>query len=581
MTRAPLFRLTVALCCDLQRDFYEQGHFWPFFDTIIDLVTPSGSKKGNDANPELLENVFSTLAHLLKLCWAPMSKRLSEVYDRFRPLLSHRRSYLRRFSSEALSFLVRKTNNFNDFLLHCLNDDDENLAELLFEAMRATSTSFHSRAGEMLETTLALLEHSDDKIVRNAFDLSTSLHPILAKHAIGEMAKPLLVDVLLKRTVAVFHRLKTCVDGEKPKTIGLLEKHLRLLSIWRTNSKGKAFFDLCLPSLVQELLIPVISEVYDNGSDSQEFYSAFLELAATVFGYRGVVDGYRKEFEKFTKRLFDSALDQSISVAMRTSYVTSLAESSSDGCGVAFELVCLPTFGDFVERILTETEAEAASPDGTLDDIVACYCRILAIKRPEHDSEIQRDVYDLYPGRKFVVFRRLLAKRLSNAGRTDAVGDNTKLACSIAIFGSLIAKDGGQQGRKVLEGFLAKWIDSFVSSGSLVLYATLRSLNQDSSVTTAIRGLVKILRPRKWLEIFECDASNEDLTWILRAAVLYFEAIGHTGMLNDIDEALFAKVVEKLSDHFMSSSHSVRLSNARLLSRLQVSLSCFQAIPKS
>ena len=99
MSLEPILDLAVQLARDLQQDF---SLYFPRLFSV--LAVRLGSR-----DPDTLENLFSCLAHLLKILWRHLLAESDVICRCYSPLLSSEREYVQRFAAESLSFLLRRS----------------------------------------------------------------------------------------------------------------------------------------------------------------------------------------------------------------------------------------------------------------------------------------------------------------------------------------------------------------------------------------------------------------------------------------------------------------------------------------
>ena len=95
----PILDLAVQLARDLQQDFS------PYFPRLFSVL----AVRLNSRDPEILEKVFSCLAHLFKILWRHLIAESDVICSCYASLLSSQREYVLRFAAESLSFLLRRS----------------------------------------------------------------------------------------------------------------------------------------------------------------------------------------------------------------------------------------------------------------------------------------------------------------------------------------------------------------------------------------------------------------------------------------------------------------------------------------
>lgn len=163
LTFEPLLDLLSQFAHDLGEDFYNE-----FYEKTVVTLTDLAIKQYENSN--VLEWIFNSLGFIFKYLASILSKDLIETFRLLLPLFkfNKRGSYLARFASEALSFLVKKVSiqNLPLFVSQTVDLLDENpsIAEALItmyaESMTNVSGTLHSRAELLLETLLELATRS-------------------------------------------------------------------------------------------------------------------------------------------------------------------------------------------------------------------------------------------------------------------------------------------------------------------------------------------------------------------------------------------------------------------------------------
>lgn len=155
-------RLVIAVAKDLQNHF--EKHFPHFLELIVNLL--------DTKDTEILENAFTTLAHLCKILWKYFVKDIDTTFDRLLPLLADDKpEYVRNFAAESFAFVARKARNRESFFNTVLNrlavtangtaiskkSRTAGCGRLLFEVISGVTNQFHSCAEDMLNLYLTAL----------------------------------------------------------------------------------------------------------------------------------------------------------------------------------------------------------------------------------------------------------------------------------------------------------------------------------------------------------------------------------------------------------------------------------------
>ena len=170
----PLCGCLAALARDLRQEFY------PFLQPRV-LPVLLGLLDTQDA--DLLEDVFSCIAFLFKFLLRFVVDDFAATFTLLFPALRHKQWYIRKFSAEVLSFLVRKlpAEALSPALAHVLDTAaaamvpcadaplgtyamahkrqqvEEGVSQLLFEAVKGVQHGFHSRFALTSRVLVALV----------------------------------------------------------------------------------------------------------------------------------------------------------------------------------------------------------------------------------------------------------------------------------------------------------------------------------------------------------------------------------------------------------------------------------------
>ncbi|XP_054159588.1 small subunit processome component 20 homolog [Oppia nitens] len=135
-----VLELIVSLARDLNTDFYE--YFDRLFASLADLL--------NTTDTDLIENCFVCLTFLFKYLSKYINKEFDKNYHLFEKLLESKKSYIREFTSESVSFLLRKANNkstiINTLFDSVINNPKlvEGIGQLLFQTIKGVNKNFNS-----------------------------------------------------------------------------------------------------------------------------------------------------------------------------------------------------------------------------------------------------------------------------------------------------------------------------------------------------------------------------------------------------------------------------------------------------
>lgn len=163
----PLLELMAQFVHDLGPDFMEfYSRFLSMMATMAAETNPNDKQNARNSS-STLEWIFNCLAFTFKYLSKQLVRDLVPTFTALMPLLQlHKRAYLLRFCSEALSFLIRKLDDeaLRAVLVFSFDDQAdviasnetyrESLTVLYAEAMKNTRGSFHSRATPILASMI-------------------------------------------------------------------------------------------------------------------------------------------------------------------------------------------------------------------------------------------------------------------------------------------------------------------------------------------------------------------------------------------------------------------------------------------
>uniref|UniRef100_A0A1I8EDV8 DRIM domain-containing protein n=1 Tax=Wuchereria bancrofti TaxID=6293 RepID=A0A1I8EDV8_WUCBA len=256
-----LLKLTIAFVQDIREDF--RSYIWDFIEAIISILERSHEDK------EILETVFFTLAKIFWLQRRHLVCELHEVFSlshifvyiqdlfiipvsrRFKRIFCCKRSYLRRFTAEALAFLLRKSSavgNLAVFLAETACNEIDNsllidgISRLYFNALKITRGQFHSASPQLLSEILQASLEIEENDVRNiAIQILVDTIRQCSSYTSKECSE-LLVDVILrqyKSTLASFDTVKSSALAN-------------LLNAWISQKRGRS---LHKPSSLFQVII--------------------------------------------------------------------------------------------------------------------------------------------------------------------------------------------------------------------------------------------------------------------------------------------------------------------------------------
>ena len=140
--------LFVALVKDFRADIYEE-----FMAAILPKVVGSL----DITNVELMDKVFTLVSFAVKYLTKSIKEDLPRFYGVYSELLCHRNKFVRKFSAQALCYVVRKV-AFDDKMISLILSTLEGqqakdlecavtgISELLFEVAYGAGDGLHSKA---------------------------------------------------------------------------------------------------------------------------------------------------------------------------------------------------------------------------------------------------------------------------------------------------------------------------------------------------------------------------------------------------------------------------------------------------
>ncbi|SMN20287.1 similar to Saccharomyces cerevisiae YBL004W UTP20 Component of the small-subunit (SSU) processome, which is involved in the biogenesis of the 18S rRNA [Maudiozyma saulgeensis] len=195
----PLLDLLAQFCHDLGPDFTK------YYERAVTSLIKLLDEAIKFESPDVFEWGFNCLAYIFKYLSRVLTDDLIPTFDMLLPLLSNPKEYLSRFSAEALSFLIRKSNAKKLLILTShffdkLNADDENsnlydgLLTLFTEAIISTPGSLHSKSSAIINV---LFEQAFTRPnVESCTTLICDVWMNISKHAEMEALTPVTSTVV-------------------------------------------------------------------------------------------------------------------------------------------------------------------------------------------------------------------------------------------------------------------------------------------------------------------------------------------------------------------------------------------------
>ena len=106
-------------------------------------------------NLKLLDSVFQLLSFSFKYLLKPIKEDIVNFYSIYSELLSHRSRYVRKFSSQSFSYILRKVRFTPEITRMVCSSDLFGSVELLFEVCAGDCDQLHSKAEELITSVLS------------------------------------------------------------------------------------------------------------------------------------------------------------------------------------------------------------------------------------------------------------------------------------------------------------------------------------------------------------------------------------------------------------------------------------------
>lgn len=265
----PTLELLAQFCHDLGSDFL------PYYQRTLQMIVEAASKQDD---PEALEQIFTALAYVFKYLSKPLSKDLLLTFKEIEPLTTiEKKEYITRFTSESMSFLVRKASpetlqKFISYAFERLNvvgltSYHNALVTIFSEACKGPSENLHSKTSTILsEVASTALQTPVGESV-----LSDTVLEVIAHAGSPEKAKP--VYDTLSETIHAF--LKSTHDYKQLASITQLSTTLVFADSGRKISSWPQMLEL-----PKKIVTTEASGEKDNFGDSlSQFVSILIRNA--------------------------------------------------------------------------------------------------------------------------------------------------------------------------------------------------------------------------------------------------------------------------------------------------------------
>ena len=166
-----VFDLCIALIKDLRHEVYQE-----FFHEML----PKAIEVLDTENLAMMDKVFQLLSFAFKYLIKPIRENIKDVFSVYIVLLEHKNRYIRKFSAQSFSFVLRKVTidqAFMDYVLAFLDEEGApvseriyGLSQLLFEVVSGHSDELHSKGevvlGALLASEKVSSSHSCRQVIR-------------------------------------------------------------------------------------------------------------------------------------------------------------------------------------------------------------------------------------------------------------------------------------------------------------------------------------------------------------------------------------------------------------------------------
>ncbi|KAL8136927.1 hypothetical protein V2J09_002928 [Rumex salicifolius] len=150
----PILRLVAELARDLLEDFIP---FLPkLMDSFLDLLN-----NGADKEPETIEQIFTSLSHIIMYLQKYLSQDIALVLRHTRRLIYYQKDFVQEFMAEVVSFLLRNAPSeqlrigikkvVSEVVKKPSKRRKYGVTAILWHIMRGTASKFHSKAEKVLQ----------------------------------------------------------------------------------------------------------------------------------------------------------------------------------------------------------------------------------------------------------------------------------------------------------------------------------------------------------------------------------------------------------------------------------------------
>ncbi|KAG7664571.1 UTP20 [[Candida] subhashii] len=321
----PLLELLSQFIHDLGPDFL------PYYQSMLKLLTnlimniDPNDYQNNRNSSNAFEWSFNTLAFAFKYLSRYLIEDLKPTFTTLLPILTiTKKLYISRFCSEALSFLIRKSNNLKDIIIFTLYDQIDHimtidsycdsLTILYSESMKNTKGTFHSKSNQifatLIETTLYQLDSSNhEKAQPKLISIISDILLDILHHGTPESCD--------KFYILVTNYLNTLLDKDSSK-IALLTSCQILSTLVFADSGKKITTWQPLLETTDKLSILLLKQTNNDA----ELCESYVYLLTILFRNADV-----QNLTKYHKRFFDSIINLN-----NGNYFLTFAQSSLNIC---------------------------------------------------------------------------------------------------------------------------------------------------------------------------------------------------------------------------------------------------------
>lgn len=380
----PLLDLLSQFCHDLGPDFM------PFYTRALDDIMKIALKQ---KDPNSLEYIFNALAYIFKYLSRVLSKDLIPTFKQLRPLLVlEHSSYVTKFASQALSFLVRKchSESLKDFVTYTFSLVDgkssyHNALAIMY------SESLMSASGALFSRTKIIIEQVTLSAVGTPYGESilSDIIMTVSRYASSEGTSPLYDGIFaaIKKLVEnahdnttlasitqVLNTLSFAESGYKVPSWGNMVTLFELICNKAkdvgdddSNAFGNSL-SLWVSTMIRNMDVPTLKKSYDTifrgvmSANNGDSFLSFLDLATDITRERTMM--YAPAF--FSKFVYSHWENYYQQVAL---FLARMDTKSLIGDGL-IKFVLPPKFQQFILKHIKEIVDAKSISDSDLQDLL-------------------------------------------------------------------------------------------------------------------------------------------------------------------------------------------------------------------